>query len=190
MRSRSAASSWCSPAKRCPLDGVIVEGSASLNTSALTGESLPRDVEEGDEIISGCINMTGVSEGPHDEGLRRVHGVEDPRPCGERQLAQVEIRGRLSPALPRSIRPPCASARWRWPFWSRWCRMLAWARMPTGTDWIYRALTFLVVSCPCALVISIPLSFFAGIGGASKEGILVKGSNYLEALSEIKGRGL
>ena len=185
-RSRSAASSSCSRAKRSRSTASIVEGSASLNTSALTGESLPRDVNDGRRDHQRLHRHDRRAEDPHDEGIRRVHGLEDPRSRGERQLPQVPLRGVHLPLCAESTRLPCASRRWcsasRVP--RRAARLRRWP--PDWTDWIYRALTFLVVSCPCALVISIPLSFFAGIGGASKEGILIKGSNYLEALSQAK----
>mgnify|MGYP000267438940 FL=1 len=172
------------PGEKVPLDGVVVSGSASLNTSALTGESLPRDVKEGDEIISGCIDMNGVLK------------VRTTKEFGESTVSKI-----LDLVENASSRKSQSEA-----FISRFARIytpavciaavvlaialpvvrLALGLAPDWTSWIYRALTFLVVSCPCALVISIPLSFFAGIGGASKEGILIKGSNYLEALSESK----
>ena len=172
------------PGEKVPLDGVVVSGSASLNTSALTGESLPRDVKEGDEIISGCIDMNGVLK------------VRTTKEFGESTVSKI-----LDLVENASSRKSRSEA-----FISRFARLytpavciaavvltialpvvrLALGLAPDWTSWIYRALTFLVVSCPCALVISIPLSFFAGIGGASKEGILIKGSNYLEALSESK----
>ena len=172
------------PGEKVPLDGVIVEGTASLNTSALTGESLPRDVKEGDEIISGCIDMSGVLK------------IRTTKAFGESTVSRI-----LDLVENASSRKSRSEA-----FISRFALMYRRAVGGGGvggvvlvrlggmfagldanwTDWIYRALSFLVVSCPCALVISIPLSFFAGIGGASKEGILIKGSNYLEALSEAK----
>ena len=172
------------PGEKVPLDGVVVSGSASLNTSALTGESLPRDVKEGDEIISGCIDMNGVLK------------VRTTKEFGESTVSKI-----LDLVENASSRKSRSEA-----FISRFARIytpvvciaavvltialpvvrLALGLAPDWTSWIYRALTFLVVSCPCALVISSPLSFFAGIGGASKEGILIKGSNYLEALSESK----
>jgi len=172
------------PGERVPLDGLIIDGQSSLDTSALTGESLPRDVSAGDSIVSGCINLSGV--------LR----IETGREFGESTVARImELVENSSHRKARSEN-----------FISRFARVytpavcysaLALALLPPivrlmlGMEgmwsvWVYRALTFLVISCPCALVISIPLSFFAGIGGAGKEGILVKGSNYLEALSEIK----
>ena len=172
------------PGEKVPLDGVIVEGSASLNTSALTGESLPRDVKEGDEIISGCIDMSGVlkvrttkafGESTVSKILDLVENASSRKSRSETfisRFAKVYTPAVCIGALALAILVPLG-------------RMLAGADA-NWTDWIYRALSFLVVSCPCALVISIPLSFFAGIGGASREGILVKGSNYLEALSESK----
>ena len=172
------------PGEKVPIDGVIVEGSSSLNTSALTGESLPRDAKPGDDIISGCINMTGVLK------------VKTTKEFGESTVSKI-----LELVENSSSRKSRSEA-----FISKFARVytpavcysaLALAVLPpvvcliTGLDaqweqWIYRALSFLVVSCPCALVISIPLSFFAGIGGASKEGVLIKGSNYLETLSQVK----
>lgn len=169
------------PGEKVPIDGIIVEGSSSLDTSALTGESLPRDASEGDEVISGCINMTGVlkvrteKEFGESTASRILDLVEN---AGSRKSRQEDFISRFArvytpavciSALALALLPPLASIA---------------AGMPAGWGtWIYRALTFLVISCPCALVISIPLSFFAGIGGASSSGILVKGSNYLEALS-------
>ena len=172
------------PGEKVPLDGVIVSGNASLNTSALTGESLPRDVKEGDEIISGCINMNGVLK------------VRTTKEFGESTVSK--ILDLVENASSRKSRSEAFISRFAKIYTPAVCiaaLVLAIAvpgvRMviglsPDWVSWIYRALTFLVVSCPCALVISIPLSFFAGIGGASKEGILIKGSNYLEALSESK----
>ena len=172
------------PGEKVPLDGVIVEGTASLNTSALTGESLPRDVKEGDEIISGCIDMSGVlkirttkafGESTVSRILDLVENASSRKSRSEAfisRFAKIYTPAVCAAALVLAVLVPLG-------------RMLAWLDA-NWTDWIYRALSFLVVSCPCALVISIPLSFFAGIGGASKEGILIKGSNYLEALSEAK----
>ena len=172
------------PGEKVPLDGVVVEGSASLNTSALTGESLPRDVKAGDEIISGCIDMSGVLK------------IRTTKAFGESTVSK--ILDLVENASSRKSRSEAFISRFAKIYTPAVCAAaLALAvLMPLGrvaagvdanwTDWIYRALTFLVVSCPCALVISIPLSFFAGIGGASKEGILIKGSNYLEALSESR----
>ena len=172
------------PGEKVPLDGVIVEGSASLNTSALTGESMPRDVRAGDEIISGCIDMSGVLK------------IRTTKAFGESMVSK--ILDLVENASSRKSRSEAFISRFAKVYTPAVCiAALALAilapvgRMIAGldanwTDWIYRALSFLVVSCPCALVISIPLSFFAGIGGASKEGILIKGSNYLEALSEAR----
>ena len=172
------------PGEKVPLDGVIVEGTASLNTSALTGESLPRDVKAGDEIISGCIDMSGVlkirttkafGESTVSKILDLVENASSRKSRSEAfisRFAKIYTPAVCAAALVLAVLVPLG-------------RMLA-GLDANWTDWIYRALSFLVVSCPCALVISIPLSFFAGIGGASKEGILIKGSNYLEALSEAK----
>ena len=172
------------PGEKVPLDGVVVEGSASLNTSALTGESLPRDVKAGDEIISGCIDMSGVlkirttkafGESTVSKILDLVENASSRKSRSEAfisRFAKIYTPAVCAAALALAVLMPLG-------------RMIAGVEA-NWTDWIYRALTFLVVSCPCALVISIPLSFFAGIGGASKEGILIKGSNYLEALSESR----
>ena len=172
------------PGEKVPLDGVVVEGAASLNTSALTGESLPRDVKEGDEIISGCIDMSGVlkirttkafGESTVSKILDLVENASSRKSRSEAfisRFAKFYTPAVCAAALALAVLVPLG-------------RMLA--GLDAGwTDWVYRALSFLVVSCPCALVISIPLSFFAGIGGASREGVLIKGSNYLEALSEAK----
>ena len=172
------------PGEKVPLDGVVVSGSASLNTSALTGESLPRDVKEGEEIISGCIDMSGVLK------IRTTKGF------GESTVSK--ILDLVENASSRKSRSETFISRFARVYTPAVCAAAAvlgilfpLGRLVLGMDpqwtaWIYRALTFLVVSCPCALVISIPLSFFAGIGGASKEGILIKGSNYLEELSDVK----
>ncbi len=173
------------PGEKVPLDGIVLEGNSSLNTSALTGESMPRDVCEGDEIISGCINMTGVlkvqtikdfGESTVSKILDLVENASSRKSRSENfisRFAKIYTPAVCYSALALAILPPIIR--------------IAFLGMPAMWGvWIYRALTFLVVSCPCALVISIPLSFFAGIGGASKEGILVKGSNYLEALSSAK----
>ena len=172
------------PGEKVPLDGIVVSGSASLNTSALTGESLPRDVKEGDEIISGCIDMNGVLK------------VRTTKEFGESTVSK--ILDLVENASSRKSRSEAFISRFARIYTPAVCIAavvlaialpvvrLALGLAPDWTSWIYRALTFLVVSCPCALVISIPLGFFAGIGGASKEGILIKGSNYLEALSESK----
>ena len=172
------------PGEKVPLDGVVVEGEASLNTSALTGESLPRDVRAGDEIISGCIDLSGVLK------------IRTTKAFGESTVSK--ILDLVENASSRKSRSEAFISRFAKVYTPVVCiAALALAvLMPLGrmafgassdwADWVYRALSFLVVSCPCALVISIPLSFFAGIGCASKEGILIKGSNYLEALSEAK----
>ncbi len=172
------------PGEKAPIDGVVVEGSSTLNTSALTGESLPRDVHEGDEIISGCINMTGVLK------------IRTTKAFGESTVSKIlELVENSSSRKSRSEDFIAKFARIYTPVVC--CSALALAVLPPvirlvgGMDgqweqWIYRALTFLVTSCPCALVVSIPLSFFAGIGGASHEGILIKGSNYLETLSQVR----
>ena len=173
------------PGEKVPIDGVIVEGVSTLNTSALTGESLPRDAKAGDEIISGCINMTGVlkirttkefGESTVSKILDLVENASSRKSKSEdfiSKFARVYTPAVCGSALALAVLPPLV-------------RMFA-LGLPAGwEDWIYRALTFLVISCPCALVISIPLSFFAGIGGASKEGVLVKGSNYLETLSQTR----
>ena len=172
------------PGEKVPLDGVIVEGTASLNTSALTGESLPRDVKAGDEIISGCIDLSGVlkirttkafGESTVSKILDLVENASSRKSKSEAfisRFAKIYTPAVCFAALALAILVPLG-------------RMIAGADA-NWVDWIYRALTFLVVSCPCALVISIPLSFFAGIGGASREGILIKGSNYLEALADAK----
>lgn len=171
------------PGEKVPLDGVVVSGTSSLNTSALTGESVPRSISEGDEVISGCINLTAVlrvrTTKPFGESTvaRILELVENASSRKSKSEAFISRFARVyTPivffgALALAVLPPLA-------------RMLVMGQAPEWNDWIYRALIFLVISCPCALVISIPLSFFAGIGGASKEGILVKGSNYLEALSQ------
>jgi len=173
------------PGEKVPIDGIIVEGSSSLNTSALTGESLPREAKAGDEIISGCINMTGVlkiqttkefGESTVSKILDLVENASSRKSKSEdfiSKFAKIYTPAVCYSALALAILPPLV-------------RMLAMGLPADWGTWVYRALTFLVISCPCALVISIPLSFFAGIGGASQEGILVKGSNYLEILSQTK----
>ncbi len=170
------------PGEKVPLDGIVISGAASLNTSALTGESLPRDVKEGDEIISGCISLNGVlkirttKEFGESTVSRILDLVENASSRKSRSEAFISRFARIyTPAV-------CAAAL-ALAIFVPVIRIIC-GMDPAWTDWIYRALTFLVVSCPCALVISIPLSFFAGIGGASKEGILIKGSNYLEALAD------
>lgn len=173
------------PGEKVPIDGIVTEGNAALNTSALTGESLPRDVQTGDEIISGCINMSGLlkirttkefGESTVSKILELVENSSSRKSRSEEfisKFARVYTPAVCYSALALAVLPPIV-------------RMLFLGLAPAWGDWIYRALTFLVISCPCALVISIPLSFFAGIGGASKEGILIKGSNYLETLSHVK----
>ena len=172
------------PGEKVPLDGVVLEGSSTLNTAALTGESLPRDVTDGDEIVSGCINMTGVlkirttkafGESTVSKILELVENSSSHKSKSENfisKFARVYTPAVCAAALALAVLPPVV-------------RLLAGLDGDWGT-WLYRALSFLVVSCPCALVISIPLSFFAGLGGASHEGILIKGSNYLETLSKTK----
>lgn len=171
--------------EKVPIDGIVVEGNAALNTSALTGESMPRNVEKGDEIISGCINMTGVlkikttrefGESTVSKILDLVESSSSKKSKSENfisRFAKYYTPVVCYLALALAILPPIV-------------RITVMELKPLWGEWIYRALTFLVISCPCALVISIPLSFFAGIGGASHEGVLVKGSNYLEALSMTK----
>ena len=173
------------PGEKVPLDGVIVEGTTTLNTSALTGESLPRDAGEGDEIISGCINMTGVlkvrttkefGESTVSKILELMENSSSRKSRSENfisRFAKIYTPAVCYSALALAVLPPLV-------------RMVFMGLDGAWNTWIYRALTFLVISCPCALVISIPLSFFAGLGGASKEGVLIKGSNYLEALSQAK----
>ena len=173
------------PGEKVPIDGVVVEGTSTLNTSALTGESVPREAKAGDEIISGCINLTGVlkirttkefGESTVSKVLELVEESTSRKSRSENfisKFAKYYTPAVCYGALALAVLPPLG-------------RMFVMGAAPQWNDWIYRALTFLVISCPCALVISIPLSFFAGIGGASHEGILVKGSNYLEALSKTK----
>ena len=168
-----------------PIDGIVAEGRSSLNTSALTGESLPRDVGQGDEIVSGCINMTGVlkirttkefGESTVSKILDLVENASARKSKSEdfiTKFARVYTPAVVYCAIALAVLPPVA-------------RMTFLGLGADWGTWIYRALTFLVISCPCALVISIPLSFFAGIGGASSQGVLVKGSNYLETLSKTK----
>ena len=173
------------PGEKVPIDGTVVEGTSTLNTAALTGESLPRSVETGDEIISGCINMTGLlkirttkefGESTVSKILDLVENATSRKSRSEdfiSRFARIYTPAVCYAALALAILPPLVL-------------MLGMGRSPAWETWIYRALTFLVASCPCALVISIPLSFFAGIGGASKAGVLVKGSNYLETLSQTR----
>ena len=172
------------PGEKVPLDGIVAEGSSSLNTAALTGESLPRDVTVGDEIISGCINMTGLlkvrttkafGQSTVSKILDLVENASSRKSKSEdfiAKFARVYTPAVCYSALALAVLPPLAQ--------------LLFHQDPGWGVWLYRALTFLVISCPCALVISVPLTFFAGIGGASREGILVKGSNYLETLSKTK----
>ena len=173
------------PGEKVPIDGIVIEGTSTLNTSALTGESLPRDAEEGDEIISGCINMTGVlkikttkefGESTVSKILDLVENASSRKSKSEdfiTKFARIYTPAVVYSAIALAILPPLV-------------RMFGMGIPAEWGTWIYRALTFLVISCPCALVISIPLSFFAGIGGASNAGVLVKGSNYLETLSQTK----
>ncbi|MDO5299375.1 MAG: heavy metal translocating P-type ATPase [Clostridia bacterium] len=173
------------PGEKVPIDGVVAEGTSTLNTSALTGESVPRDVSEGDEIISGCINMSGLlkirttrefGESTVSKILDLVENASSKKSNPENfitKFARIYTPAVCYGAVALAILPPVV-------------RMLFMGLAPEWGDWILRALTFLVISCPCALVVSIPLSFFAGIGGASREGVLIKGSNYLETLSKTK----
>ena len=173
------------PGEKVPIDGIIIDGSSTLNTSALTGESVPRDAKYGDEIISGCINLSGMlkirttkefGESTVSKILDLVENSSSKKSKSENfisKFAKYYTPAVCYSALALAILPPVV-------------RMLFMSASPEWATWIYRALTFLVISCPCALVISIPLSFFAGIGGASREGVLVKGSNYLETLSQTK----
>ena len=172
------------PGEKVPIDGIVIEGNSTLNTSALTGESLPREVSTGTEVISGSINMSGVlkirttknfGESTVSKILELVENASSRKSKSEEfisKFARVYTPAVCCSALALAVLPPlvCIIAK----------------SSPNWSDWIYRALTFLVISCPCALVISIPLSFFAGLGGASREGILIKGSNYLETLSKSK----
>ena len=172
------------PGEKVPIDGVIVEGTSTLNTSALTGESLPRDAKTGDEVISGCINMTGVlkirtnkefGESTVSKILELVENSSSRKSKSENfisKFAKYYTPAVCYGALALALIPPIV--------------LMIMGKPAMWGDWIYRALTFLVISCPCALVISIPLSFFAGIGGASNQGVLVKGSNYLETLAQTK----
>ena len=173
------------PGEKVPIDGVVVEGTSSLNTSALTGESLPREAGEGDEIISGCVNMTGLlkirttrefGESTVSKILDLVENASSRKSKSEdfiSRFARIYTPAVCYSALALAVLPPLV-------------RLLVLGVDAGWGVWVYRALTFLVISCPCALVISIPLSFFAGIGGASREGVLVKGSNYLEILSQTR----
>ena len=173
------------PGEKVPIDGIVVSGTSSLNTSALTGESVPRDVFQGEEIFSGCINMTGVlhikttkefDESTVSKILDLVENASSRKSKSEAfisKFARVYTPIVCYSALALAVIPPLV-------------RMLALGMAPLWESWIYRALTFLVISCPCALVISVPLSFFAGIGGASHAGVLIKGSNYMETLAKVK----
>ena len=173
------------PGEKVPIDGIIIEGSTTLNTSALTGESLPREAAEGDEVISGCINMTGVlkvrttkefGDSTVSKILDLVENASSRKSKSEAfitRFARIYTPAVVYSAIALAVLPPLV-------------RMFGMGLDAQWETWIYRALTFLVISCPCALVISIPLSFFAGIGGASNAGVLVKGSNYLETLSQTK----
>ena len=173
------------PGEKVPIDGIVTEGKSTLNTSALTGESVPRDISVGEEVISGCINLSGVlkiqttkefGESTVSKILDLVENSSSKKSKSENfisKFAKYYTPAVCYGALALAILPPLV-------------RMLFMGASPEWGDWIYRALTFLVISCPCALVISIPLSFFAGIGGASNQGVLVKGSNYLETLSQTK----
>ena len=173
------------PGEKVPIDGIIVEGKSTLNTSALTGESVPRDAVAGDEIISGCINMTGLlkirttrefGESTVSKILELVENSTSKKSKSENfisKFARYYTPAVCYGALALAVIPPIV-------------RMIFLGLAPGWGDWIYRALTFLVISCPCALVVSVPLSFFAGIGGASSQGILIKGANYLETLAQVK----
>ena len=173
------------PGEKVPIDGIVTEGNSTLNTSALTGESVPRDISVGEEVISGCINLSGVlkiqttkefGESTVSKILDLVENSSSKKSRSENfisKFAKYYTPAVCYGALALAILPPLV-------------RLLFMGASPEWGDWIYRALTFLVISCPCALVISIPLSFFAGIGGASNQGVLVKGSNYLETLSQTK----
>ena len=174
---------WVQPGEKIPLDGVVVEGSASLNTTALTGESIPRDVAVGDSVVSGCVSLTGLLKvrvtRPFGEStvakiLELVENAGNRKSKSENfisKFARVYTPAVCLSALAVAVLPPLAR--------------LAMGSEPMWLSWLYRGLTFLVISCPCALVISIPLTFFAGIGGASRQGILIKGSNFLEILSQV-----
>lgn len=173
------------PGEKIPIDGIIEDGRSTLNTSALTGESIPTDVEKGDEVLSGCINMSGVlkirttkefDESTASKILDLVENASSRKSRSEKfitKFARVYTPAVVYSAIALAIIPPVV-------------RMLFMGLDPEFTEWIYRALTFLVISCPCALVVSIPLSFFAGLGGSSREGVLIKGSNYMEMLSQVR----
>ena len=173
------------PGEKVPIDGIVLEGKSSLNTSALTGESLPREAGEGDEVLSGCINMTGVlkirttkefGESTVSKILDLVENASSRKSKSEEfitKFARIYTPAVVYSAIALAVLPPLV-------------RMLGMGAAAEWGTWVYRALTFLVISCPCALVISIPLSFFAGIGGASNAGVLIKGSNYMETLAQTK----
>lgn len=173
------------PGEKVPIDGVVIDGTSTVNTSALTGESIPKDITVGDEVISGCINMSGVlkirttkefGESTVSKILELVENASSRKSKSEKfisKFARIYTPAVCYSAVALAVLPPLG-------------RMLIMGLSPEWGDWIYRALTFLVISCPCALVISIPMSFFGGIGGASKEGILIKGSNYIEMLAKTK----
>ena len=172
------------PGEKVPIDGVIIEGHTTLNTAALTGESIPADVQVGDEVISGCVNMTGVikiettrefEESTASKILDLVENATSRKSKSEQfitKFAKVYTPAVCYSALALAVLPPIIR--------------LVIGMQPMWGDWIYRALTFLVISCPCAIVVSIPLSFFGGIGGAGNQGILIKGSNFMETLSQVK----
>ena len=173
------------PGEKVPIDGIVLEGKSSLNTSALTGESLPREAGEGDEVLSGCINMTGVlkirttkefGESTVSKILDLVENASSRKSKSEEfitKFARIYTPAVVYSAIALAVLPPLV-------------RMLGMGVAAEWGTWVYRALTFLVISCPCALVISIPLSFFAGIGGASNAGVLIKGSNYMETLAQAE----
>ncbi|MCI6260918.1 MAG: HAD-IC family P-type ATPase, partial [Pyramidobacter sp.] len=173
------------PGEKVPIDGVVAAGSSTLDTAALTGESAPREIEPGDEILSGCINMTAplkvkttreFGQSTASKILDLVENASSRKSKSEEfisKFARVYTPAVCGGALALAVLPPLA-------------RIFAMGLSPDWGEWLYRALTFLVISCPCALVVSIPLSFFAGLGGASREGVLVKGSNYLETLANTK----
>ena len=173
------------PGEKIPIDGIVVEGASSLNTSALTGESLPREAKEGDEVISGCINMTGLLKirTTKEFGESTVSKILE---LGENSSSRKSRSENFISKFARIYTPAVCYGAVALALIPPIVRMVFMGLPADFGTWIYRALTFLVISCPCALVISIPLSFFAGIGGASKEGVLVKGSNYLETLSQTK----
>lgn len=173
------------PGEKVPIDGVVIDGTSTVDTSALTGESIPKDITVGDEVISGCINMSGVlkirttkefGESTVSKILELVENASSRKSKSEKfisKFARIYTPAVCYSAVALAVLPPLV-------------RMIIMGLSPEWGDWIYRALTFLVISCPCALVISIPMSFFGGIGGASKEGILIKGSNYIEMLAKTK----